>query len=248
MKRFDTFGEYMFDLLFAPLKKVRRAVNQFAIFFQVVGREFDDLKTAIFRVRNEANVASASAVMLPVHGQDRDMPRLEGEDTEGYRTRLMMKGIISEWSGTQEGIRYVLSSLGYKHSSIEPVYQQDPKRWAEFTVHLGVSDVNAVKNFYAIFSEIQRVKEGSSRLACIVFTMKPICTALCVGGNFGSAVCLGLLQGADVPEFSAMLRIGGTPAAHASLTVPEDEALPPATTILRTGGVCTIISNLSQGE
>lgn len=84
MKRFDNFGEYMFDLLFAPLKKGKRAVNQFFIFFKVVGRELDDLKAVIFRVRDEANVASASPVMLPVHGQDRDMPRLAGEDIEAY--------------------------------------------------------------------------------------------------------------------------------------------------------------------
>ncbi len=54
MKRFDTFGEYMFDLLFAPLKKGRKTVNQLCIFFKVVGREFDDLKAAIFRVRKRS--------------------------------------------------------------------------------------------------------------------------------------------------------------------------------------------------
>ena len=54
MKQFETFGEYMFDLLFAPLKKGRKTVNQLCIFFKVMGREFDDLKAAIFRVRSEA--------------------------------------------------------------------------------------------------------------------------------------------------------------------------------------------------
>lgn len=80
MKRFDTFGEYMFDLLFAPLKRGKRTANQLFIFFKVVGRVFDGMKKDAFRVRDEANVATASPVMLPVHGQDRDMPRLEGED------------------------------------------------------------------------------------------------------------------------------------------------------------------------
>lgn len=81
MKRFDTFGEYMFDLLFAPLKRGKRTANQLFIFFKVVGRVFDGMKKDAFRVRDEANVATASPVMLPVHGQDRDMPRLEGEDS-----------------------------------------------------------------------------------------------------------------------------------------------------------------------
>ena len=53
MKRFETFGEYMFDLLFAPLKKGRREINQFLLFFQVAGREFDRVKQAFFRVREE---------------------------------------------------------------------------------------------------------------------------------------------------------------------------------------------------
>ena len=119
MKQFETFGEYMFDLLFAPLKKGRKTVNQLRIFFKVMGREFDDLKAAIFRVRNEANVASCSEVMLPVHGQDRDMPRLEGEDAEAYRTRLSMKGIISQWSGTRRGVLYALTALGYPKGTLE---------------------------------------------------------------------------------------------------------------------------------
>ena len=119
MKQFDTFSEYMFDLLFAPLKKGRKTVNQLRIFFKVMGREFDDLKAAIFRVRSEANVASCSEVMLPVHGQDRDMPRLEGEDAEAYRTRLSMKGIISQWSGTRRGVLYALTALGYPKGTLE---------------------------------------------------------------------------------------------------------------------------------
>lgn len=170
MKQFNNFGEYMFDLLFAPLKKGRRAINQFAIFFRVIGREFDDLKTAIFRVRDEANVASASEVMLPVHGQDRNMPRLAGEDVEAYRTRLSMKGIISEWGGTQQGILYTLAALGYEQAHIESVGLQDSEHWAEFTVDLGVGHEKAVRDVNLIYNEIQTVKEGSSRLAGLKIT------------------------------------------------------------------------------
>ena len=248
MKRFDTFGEYMFDLLFAPLKKGRRAVNQLSIFFRVLGREFDDLKTAILRVRDEANVASASEIMLPVHGQDRDMPRLVGEDIESYRIRLAMKGIISEWGGTQKGLKYVLTSLGYEQSRIEPVYTQDPERWAEFIVSLGVGKVNSIKNYYAIYYEIQRVKEGSSRLAGIVFTSPICCCTLYTGGSAGTVVRLGLPPATDSYALCHTLRAGGRGGVQSSLGLREDTAPPPGTTILRTGGVCTILSNLSKGE
>lgn len=163
MKRFETFGEYMFDLLFGPLKRGKRAANQFFIFFKVVGRLFDDAKKDIFRVRDEANIASASPVMLPVHGRDRDMPRLEGETVEAYRTRLSMKGIISEWGGTKTGILYALTALGYEESEIEPFFQEDPERWAEFIVYLKGSKQSGVNNLDVIDAEVRKVKEGSSR-------------------------------------------------------------------------------------
>ncbi|NBH80733.1 serine/arginine repetitive matrix protein 2 [Clostridiaceae bacterium] len=165
MKRFETFGEYMFDLLFAPLKKGQREINQFFIFFKVVGREFDRVKQAFFRVREESNVMTASEVMLPVHGQDRDMPRLPGETAEAYRTRLAMKGIISEWGGTKRGILYALTALGYEKSSIERVSLQDPERWAEFIVWLDGSGQSGVCNLGVIDAEVCKIKEGSSRPA-----------------------------------------------------------------------------------
>lgn len=165
MKQFETFGEYMFDLLFAPLKKGRKTINQLRIFFKVMGREFDDLKAAIFRVRSEANVASCSEVMLPVHGQDRDMPRLEGEDAEAYRTRLSMKGIISQWSGTRRGVLYALTALGYDRSRIELFADQDAERWAEFIIFLNSSKPSGVTNLSVIDGQVRKVKEGSSKPA-----------------------------------------------------------------------------------
>lgn len=165
MKRFNTFGEYMFDLLFAPLKKGKRSVNQFFIFFKVIGRVFDEMKADVFRVRDEANVATASPIMLPVHGQDREMPRLEGEGVEAYRTRLSMKGIIAEEAGTKEGILRALTALGYSQSYIEPFSQQDPERWAEFIVYLKGPQQSGVNNLAVIDAEVRKVKEGSSKPA-----------------------------------------------------------------------------------
>lgn len=163
MKRFDTFGEYMFDLLFGPLKKAQRARNQFAIFFRVIGRHFDDVKRAFFRVREEADVVSCSEVMLPVHGADRDMPRLPGETAEAYRARLSMKGLISAWGGTRQGVLYALAALGYEQSYIEPFSLQDPERWAEFIVFLKGSKQSGVNNLAVIDTEVRKVKEGSSK-------------------------------------------------------------------------------------
>lgn len=120
------------------------------------------MKQDVFRVRDEANIASASPIMLPVHGQDRNMPRLPGEDIEAYRTRLSMKGLISEWGGTKRGILYALTALGYEQSYIEPMSLQDPERWAEFIVFLKGSKQSGVNNLNIIDAEVMKVKEGSS--------------------------------------------------------------------------------------
>lgn len=165
MKRFDTFGEYMSSLLFGPLKRGKRAVNQFRIFFRVIGRIFDGMKEDAFRVRLEASIATASPIMLPVHGQDREMPRLEGETVEAYRARLSMKGLISEWGGTRQGILYALAALGYERSYIEPFSLQDPDRWAEFIVFLSGTKQSGVNNIEVIDAEVRKVKEGSSKPA-----------------------------------------------------------------------------------
>ena len=163
MKRFDTFGEYMFHLLFGPLKKGKQSANQFFIFCKVTGRVFDDMKQVLFRMRDESNVVTASPAMLPVHGQDREMPRLEGEDIETYRTRLSMKGIIAEEAGTKQGILRALTALGYSQSYIEPFSLQDPDRWAEFIIYLKGPQQSSINNIAVIDAQVRKVKEASSK-------------------------------------------------------------------------------------
>ena len=194
MKQYDRFGEYMFDLLFAPLKKGKRAVNQFYIFFKVIGRIFDNAKTDALRVRDETNIATASPIMLPVHGQDRNMPRLAGESDEGYRTRLAMKGIISEWGGTRQGILYNLAALGYEQAQVESVGPQDQERWAEFIVNLGVGSPGAVRDVNQIYDEIQAVKEGSSRLAGLTITSPTAHGQLPILAALGPRMALSLIH------------------------------------------------------
>ena len=129
---FQSFGEYMFYLLFSPLKRGKQAMNQFYIFFKVMGRSFDECKQTLFHVREEASVLTCSDVMLSVHGEDRDMLRLEGETLENYRNRLAMKGAISSMAGLNSGIRYLAQAFGYDEVLIEP--GEKPDHWAEATV------------------------------------------------------------------------------------------------------------------
>lgn len=161
---YDNFGDYMFSLLFGPLQKVKKAVNQFYIFFKVIGRFFDKIKTAIFTVREESMIITASETMLTVHGKDRDMPRLKGEGIENYRTRLSMKAIIAENAGTAEGVVLAVKALGYQNVRLEPMYLTDPTRWAEATLWISGGDF-IVTDRDVIQKEINKVKSASSKIS-----------------------------------------------------------------------------------
>lgn len=72
--------------------------------------------------------------------------------------------------------------------------------------------------------------------------------ALRTGGGAGAQASIKIPPEPDEYNFRDTLRFGGRFSTGTELPVPEDPAQPTVTTILRTGGVCTIISNLSQGE
>ena len=231
MKPFETFGEYMFDLLFAPLQRGKRAVNQLFIFCRVAGREFDDLKETLIRVRDEANLATASEIMLPIHGQDRDMPRLAGEDAESYRTRLMAKGSIAELGGLKEGILYALAALGYGESAIESFSYKDPDRWAEFVVYLGHGSPTAIREMLTIYNEIQKVKEASSRLAYFVFIDTPPLNGSLYIGSQVTSYASTLLNTADTivlirdRQFDSALSLGAVVSSYGETCLTDENSL-----------------------
>ena len=87
---FDNYADYMYSLLTAPLKQVKKASNQFYLFFKVVGALYDQTVQDIQRVREESMVATASEIMLTEHGRDRNMPRLENESVAVSYTHLTL--------------------------------------------------------------------------------------------------------------------------------------------------------------
>lgn len=71
---------------------------------------------------------------------------------------------------------------------------------------------------------------------------------LSAGGSASIHSATGAADAPDTPAFSDMLSAGGSVSGQVSLPVSEDAVQPPSTTIIRNGGVCTIISHLSKGE
>lgn len=176
---FEKFGDYMFSLLFTPLRRVKKAINQFYIFFKVVGRLYDELKQDIFRVREESMIISASEYGLTLHGRDRSMPRLKGESVEGYRTRLSMKGIIAEKAGSKDGVILAVKALGYKNIRLEPLYGTDPTRWAEAVLWISGGNF-IVTDRDVIQSEINKVKQASAKISLAQEQVYD-CTTYCAG-------------------------------------------------------------------
>ncbi|EES73438.1 hypothetical protein POTG_01733 [Paenibacillus sp. oral taxon 786 str. D14] len=160
---FEKFGDYMYHLLFGPLKKVAKAKNQLYIFLKVIGKLADQTKQDILRVREESMIISASELMLEQHGQERGMRRLKGESVENYRMRLMMKHKIAELAGTEQGILLSLRMLGYEQSYIEPYRLYDPERWAEFIIYLAGKNPSGVNDIAVIDSEVMKVKPASGK-------------------------------------------------------------------------------------
>lgn len=160
---FDKFADYMYHLLFGPLKKMAKARNELYTFLKVMGKLADQTKRDILRVREESMVISASERMLEKHGQDRGMRRLRGESAENYRLRLMMKHKIAEQAGTTAGILLSLQTLGYEQSYVEPYRLYDPDRWAEFIVYLAGKNPSGINDIAVIDSEVMKVKPASGK-------------------------------------------------------------------------------------
>ena len=160
---FEKFADYMYSLLFGPLKRIKKAVNQAYILFSVIGKLFDENKQDLFKVREESLIISCSEIILNEFGKERDMSRLDGETVDNYRVRLMQKNLIAEQAGTNIGIINALKDAGYTSVYLEPFYLYDPARWAEFIVYLGENTAGVVTDVSEIDQYVSKLKPASSK-------------------------------------------------------------------------------------
>lgn len=158
---FEKFGDYMYSLLTAPMRQVRKTINQYYIFFKVIGTLSDDFKQKLFAVREASMVLSAPDAMLTVHGEERGLSRLKGETLDNYRIRLELYGQVAEKAGTNEGIRYLAQSFGYDTVEITPMV--DATKWAEATV-LFVGGAVVLDDRVLLLQELGRIKPARTVL------------------------------------------------------------------------------------
>lgn len=137
---FNTFAEYMWYLLFMPLKKIKKAVNSWYIWCRILGAWFDQCKADLLKSRAEGMVATSSSLVLNLHGLDRELTRYNGEDIENFRQRIAMYEEVCRLGGTDQGILLAVRTLGYDHIELQTAKEryQEADRWAEFYVILNM--------------------------------------------------------------------------------------------------------------
>lgn len=163
MAKLESFRDYLFALLPSAFKRIRKAANIYYALFRVIGEDADTLGKTMLGLRDQAHILSCSPELLPVFGQERTMPRLDGEPIEQYRMRLLSKRLISEQAGTNFGILTVVRSLGHPNAWIEPTYLTDPERWAEATVWIDTGGI-VLGNRDALAEQVRQVKPASAKL------------------------------------------------------------------------------------
>lgn len=186
---FDHFCDYMYYLLTAPFKKLKKSVNQWYILFAVLGARYDDALESLYSAREQTMVATCDPVMLQVQAQDRNMERYAGEGDENFRARMANYPEVLRLGGTDEGVLLAIKVLGYNdpkiikandfkgrvYHEIDGTWNLDgshllesntmlPDRWAEFyvVINMNVDDSHPVA-LDVLKKEVRRVKQVGAK-------------------------------------------------------------------------------------
>lgn len=160
----ENFIEYMWYLMSAPFKRIKKTINNWYVVCKIFGKKFDETKECILRARDESMVATCAPEMLSVHGNDRGLFRYEGEDLENFRKRIALYEEACSLGGTNEGVILAVKSLGYNNVSIKKAkeVEQDTELWAEFYV-LIETELQRTVDFPILCKEVRKKKEVGAK-------------------------------------------------------------------------------------
>ena len=146
--------------------------------------------------------------------------------------------------GTRAAVETALRAI-YPKAEVQEWFQYGGKPYF-FRLSIDLTgELSDAARPWRVMERVNFYKSLRSHVDEIVFTFILPPYTLHVGGSVGAQASIGSPLEPDVYDFRDTLQMGGSVGAQAELPVPEDTTQPAATTILRTGGVCTIISNLS---
>lgn len=123
-----SFANYMWNLLTRPFKNDNsEEISGYTI---VIGAMLDEAKMAIFNMRKQWFIKSASSAALRLLGEERGIYRGDGESLANYRFRVMAAFEMYAAGGTIPGILAAITRIGYK----TPIITERTKSWAHFTI------------------------------------------------------------------------------------------------------------------
>lgn len=155
------FHEFMWKLAHEPFKKTSNQNNDISKLLHAFGEVLEDTKNNIFLIRRQGLLMTATGKALDAHGGKR-FPRYSSESDTRYQNRLLNRKEQAMKAGTVEGMLLTLQSLGYPNAEINPFYELDTERWAEFYIMLDKVQLNKLDNFEVVNQEIMKTKTSSS--------------------------------------------------------------------------------------
>ena len=229
----------------------------------------------IDRVRIISNIDGLDEAVLDILARDFKVDWWDPEySVDEKRRTLKCSWKVHKILGTKAAVETAISAI-YPNTTVEEWFEYGGKPY-HFKLSIDLTDTFGDETRpWRVLERVNFYKSLRSHLDEIVFTMTTKPSTLRVGGRFGSIVSMGvpaaedrfnfqksvyaggsfgadqsigIPDGSDDFNFQRTLHAGGKFTSHTAIPIPEDSAQLPATTILRTGGVCTIISNLSKGE
>lgn len=113
----------------------------------------------------------------------------------------------------------------------------------DYTFRVTIDGAVVGMNLLEVLKEIKKRKPSHQNFDCLVIVKAKQPATLQIGSGIGSQVTLGVHPKPDTYDFRRTLYVDLRVCSETVLSVPENTKPPDSTTILRTGTVCTILSN-----
>lgn len=162
------FSDYFYILLHRIFKRVPRQNSDADKLAKALGPNYDEAMEAIFKLREQALGITAQGKALDLIGKERLLPRYGGESDEAYRLRLMNAYSIHSQAGTAAAMTGAFERLGFTGAEIVEMRPEDPERWAEFRVLVGLPEaVFSELDYTSFINTIKQMKPAHTILASL---------------------------------------------------------------------------------
>ena len=183
---FQKFADYIYYLLPAPFKRIKKGLNQWYIFCKVIGAWFDEVKNDLLKAADETTIATCSDELLPYYGEDRNLTQYKNEGNAEFRSRIAMADEMEYLGGTREGVILSAKTTGIPKAEWHwlPVVTGDYSRWAEFYLFIydSLDSEKLNVDFNVLKKNVRDVKCSESK-----DNYRYICTTECALQHEGTA-------------------------------------------------------------